>query len=263
MWEVFKNWIFDIIQFFFSFCQDWGLAIIVVTIIFRLIISPLMHKQTKSSYQMQKVQPLMQEIQTKFADDPMRMQEEMQKLYAEAKFNPLAGCLTMLLQMPIFIALFQVLREMPNYMGSDEGYQFYNLVPNLVMTPSGAFAEGFGTFVPYLILMVIFAGATFLPMILMQMGQKDNPQRNQTLMMAGIMSLFMLWISWSSASGVLLFWGVSSIIGVCQQQISMRIMKKHDAEKEETIEVKPIEVDVTRKAKKPRPKKKDTSKKHA
>ena len=263
MWEVFKNCIFDIIQFFFSFCQDWGLAIIVVTIIFRLIISPLMHKQTKSSYQMQKVQPLMQEIQTKFADDPTRMQEEMQKLYAEAKFNPLAGCLPMLLQMPIFIALFQVLREMPNYMGSDEGYQFYNLVPNLVMTPSGAFAEGFGTFVPYLILMVIFAGATFLPMILMQMGQKDNPQRNQTLMMAGIMSLFMLWISWSSPAGVLLFWGVSSIIGVCQQQISMRIMKKHDAEKEETIEVKPIEVDVTRKAKKPRPKKKDTSKKHA
>ena len=257
MWEVFKNWIFDIIQFFFSFCQDWGL------VIFRLIISPLMHKQTKSSYQMQKVQPLMQEIQAKFADDPTRMQEEMQKLYAEAKFNPLAGCLPMLLQMPIFIALFQVLREMPNYMGSDEGYQFYNLVPNLVMTPSGAFAEGFGTFVPYLILMVIFAGATFLPMILMQMGQKDNPQRNQTLMMAGIMSLFMLWISWSSPAGVLLFWGVSSIIGVCQQQISMRIMKKRDAEKEETIEVKPIEVDVTRKAKKPRPKKKDTSKKRA
>ena len=169
----------------------------------------------------------------------------------------------MLLQMPIFIALFQVLRAMPNYLGSDEGYQFFNLVPNLVMTPSGAVAGGFGTFLPYLILMIVFAGATFLPMILMQMGQKDNPQRNQTMIMAGVMSLFMLWISWSSPAGVLLFWGVSSIIGVCQQQISMRIMKKRDAEKEETIEVKPIEVDVTRKAKKPRPKKKDTSKKHA
>ena len=263
MWEVFKNWIFDIIQFFFGFCQDWGLAIIIVTIIFRVLISPLMHKQTKSSYQMQKVQPLMQEIQTKYANDPQRMQEEMQKLYADAKFNPLAGCLPMLLQMPIFIALFQVLREMPNYLGSDEGYQFFNLVPNLVMTPSGAVAGGFGTFLPYLILMVVFAGATFLPMILMQMGQKDNPQRNQTMIMAGVMSLFMLWISWSSPAGVLLFWGVSSIIGVCQQQISMRLMKKRDAEKEETIEVKPIEVDVTRKAKKPRPKKKDTSKKHA
>ncbi len=66
------------------------------------------------------------------------------------------------------------------------------------MTPSGAVAGGFGTFLPYLILMIVFAGATFLPMVLMQMGQKDNPQRNQTMIMAGVMSLFMLWISWSS-----------------------------------------------------------------
>ena len=100
MWEVFKGWIFDIIQFFYNMCGDWGMAIIIVTVIFRIIISPLMHKQSKSSYQMQKVQPLMQEIQTKYANDPQRMQEEMQKLYAEVKFNPLAGCLPMLRAVP-------------------------------------------------------------------------------------------------------------------------------------------------------------------
>ena len=104
--------------------------------------------------------------------------------------------------------------------------------------------------------MIIFAGATFLPMVLQQMGNKDNPQRKQTLIMSGVMSLFMLWISWGSPAGVLLFWGASSLIGVAQQQISLRIMKKKDAEAAETIEVKPIEVDVTRKVKKPRPKKK-------
>jgi YidC/Oxa1 family membrane protein insertase len=260
MWDLFKNWIFDVIQFFYGFCSDWGMAIIIVTVIFRIIISPLMHKQTKSSYQMQKVQPLMQEIQTKYADDPTRMQEEMQKLYAEAKFNPLAGCLPMLLQMPIFVALFQVLREMPTYLGTDEGYQFYNLVPNLVTTPSDAFGQGFGAFIPYLILMIIFAGATFLPMILMQKNQKDDQQRKQTLMMSGFMSLFMLWISWGSPAGVLLFWGASSLIGIAQQQISMRIMKSKDAEQADVIDVKPVEVDVTRKVKKPRPKKKDTTK---
>ena len=73
----------------------------------------------------------------------------MQKIYAEMKFNPLAGCLPMLLQMPIFIALFQVLREMGDRIGEGT-YSFYNLVPNLVTTPSQAFGEGFGTFVPYL-----------------------------------------------------------------------------------------------------------------
>ena len=62
MWDIFKDWIFDIIQFFYNFCHDWGLAIIIVTVIFRVLISPLMHKQTKSSFQMQKVQPLMKEI---------------------------------------------------------------------------------------------------------------------------------------------------------------------------------------------------------
>ena len=152
MWDVFKDWIFQIIQFFYDFCGDWGMAIIIVTIIFRILVAPLMHKQAKSSYQMQKVQPLMQEIQKKFADDPARQQEEMQKLYAEAKFNPLAGCLPMLLQMPIFIALFQVLSEMGQRTQGTE-YEFYNLVPSLVTTPSQSFTEGIGTFVPYLIVL--------------------------------------------------------------------------------------------------------------
>ncbi len=259
MWEYFKDLIFSIIEFFYNMCGDWGLAIIIVTIIFRILISPLMHKQTKSSYQMQKVQPLIQEIQRKYSNDPTRMQQEMQKLYAEVKFNPLAGCLPMLLQMPIFIALFSVLREMADRVGNTT-YEFYNIVPNLVMSPSEAFGYGIGTFVPYLVLMLIFAGATFSPMILMQRGQKDNPQRNQTLIMSGVMSLFMLWISWSSPAGVLLFWGTSSLIAIAQQQVSLRLMKRRDAEKEEIIEVKPIEVDVTRKNKKPRPKKKSNSK---
>ncbi len=126
-------------------------------------------------------------------------------------------------------------------------YEFYNLVPSLVERPSEAFAQGFGTFVPYLILMVVFAGATFLPMVLQQMNNKDNAQRKQMVIMSAVMSVFMLWISWSSPAGVLLFWGASSLIGLGQQQISMRIMKKRDAEAAETIEVKPIEVDVTRK----------------
>lgn len=255
MWDAFKDLIFQIIHFFYNFAGDWGMAIILVTIIFRVLISPLMHKQTKSMFQMQKVQPLMKEIQTKYADDPQRQQEEMQKLYAEAKFNPLAGCFPLLLQMPIFMALFQVLNEMESRTQGTT-YEFYHIVPNLVMRPSEAFAQSFGTFVPYLILMIIFAGATFLPMILQQMGNKDNPQRKQTFIMSGVMSIFMLWISWGSPAGVLLFWGASSLLGLGQQQISMRIMKKRDAETAEAIEVKPIEVDVTRKSKKKRPTKK-------
>lgn len=257
MWEVFKDWIFDVVQFFYSFCGDWGLAIIIVTIIFRVIMAPIMHKQAKSNFQMQKIQPKIASIQERFADDQVRQSQEMQKLYAEAKFNPLAGCIPMLLQMPIFIALFQVLREMGNREEVHD-YTFYNLVPNLVTTPEQAFFSGFGTFVPYLILMVVFAGATFLPMVLQQLKSENTQQKNQMIIMAVVMSLFMLWISWSSPAGVLLFWGVSSLIGVGQNQFSMHLCRKADARKaaEEVIEVKPVEVNVTRKEKKPRPKKK-------
>lgn len=254
MWDVFKDWIFDVIQFFYNVCGDWGLAIIVVTVIFRVLISPLMHKQTKSTYGMQKVQPLIQELQTKYGDDPQRLNQEMQKLYAEVKFNPIAGCLPMLLQMPIFIALFQVLNEMGSRTHGTT-YEFYNLVPSLVTTPSQAFADGIGAFIPYVILMIIFAGATFLPMV-PQQANNNSAQRKQMIIMAAVMSLFMLWISWNSPAGVLLFWGASSLLGIAQQRISLRIMKRRDAEQEEVIEVKPIEVDVTRKTKKPRPKKK-------
>ena len=83
MWGIFKDWIFDVIQFFYNFCHDWGLAIIVVTIIFRIIVSPLMIKQAKSSYAMQKVQPKIQALKERFPDDQTRQSQEMQKIYAE------------------------------------------------------------------------------------------------------------------------------------------------------------------------------------
>lgn len=257
MWDVFKDWIFSIINFFYGLVGDWGLAIIIITIIFRILVSPLMYKQAKSNFQMQKIQPQIQKIQEKFAGDQTRIAQETQKLYAEAKFNPLAGCLPMLLQMPIFVALFQVLREMG---GRSEvhNFTFYNLVPNLTETPSGAFSQGFIDFIPYLILMLIFAGATFFPMIQMQLKNKDNPQRNQTLIMAVVMSIFMLWISWGSPAGVLLFWGVSSLIGIAQNQFTLHRCRKQDAEQEaaKALESRPVEVDVVRKERKKRPSKK-------
>lgn len=255
MWDAFKDWIFSCIQFFSNFVGDWGLAIIIITVIFRLIVAPIMHKQIKSSFQMQKIQPLIKEVQTKFSNDPVRMNEEMQKLYAETKFNPLAGCLPMLLQMPIFLAMFQTLRELGGRQ-TGTSYTFYGMVPDLTLTPSEVFSHGIAAFFPYLVLMLVFALATFLPMILQNI-HNDSAQRNQMLIMGGIMTLMMLWISWGSPAGVLLFWGTSSVIGILQNQITMRMMKKAEAAKEaEMIDVKPVKVNVERKQKKKRPTKK-------
>ncbi len=261
MWDVFKDWIFDVIQFFHGICGDWGLAIIIVTVIFRLILAPLMHHQARSNYRMQKIQPEIAKVQERFKDDKVRQNEEMQKLYAGARFNPLSGCLPLLLQIPIFMALFQTLREMGDR-EEVQDYTFYNIIPNLITTPSNAFEQGILAFIPYLVLMIIFAGATFLPMILQQLrGNNSNGrQRNQTLIMGVVMTIFMLFISWSSPAGVLLYWGTSSLIGVAQNQWSMHHFRKADKikeeEEEETLPAQPLEVNVERKAKKKRPTKK-------
>ena len=258
MWEAFKDLIFAAIQGVHGFCGDWGLAIIIVTIIFRIIMTPIMHKQTKSSYAMSKLQPEIQRIKDRFPDDPRRQQEETQKLYASTKFNPVVGCVPMIIQIPIFMALFQTLREMVDRVADVSEYTFFNIIPNLTWTPPDALAQGVGTFVPYLILMVIFAGATFIPMILQQRDTGNAQQKRQMYIMAAVMSIMMLWISWSSPAGVLLFWVVSSILAIIQMQVSRRILKKRDAEAAAATPeyVRPVEVDVTRKPKKKRQSKK-------
>ncbi len=257
MWEGILGVIAQIVEIFYKFAQDWGLAIILFTIVFRVLMLPLMRSSTKSSVMMQRMQPKLKVIQERFKDDPVRLQQEQQQLYADAKFNPLSGCIPMLIQMPIFIALFQVLRNIQDWLPQYDNFCFYNIVPNLLMTPAEAFEEGFGPFIPYLVLVIIFVGATFLPMLLQQKNNPDSQQRNQMIMMSIIMGVMMLFVSWSSPAGVLMFWGVSGIIAVIFQQTYMSYLKKKlDAEEEVPIDVKPVEVDVERKVRKKRPTKK-------
>lgn len=260
MWEACKDAIFWVINFFFNIVGDWGLAIIIITVIFRALITPLMHSQAKSTYMTKKLQPQLNAVKQKFADDPVRQNEETQKIYAEAKFNPIMGCVPMLIQMPIFIALFQVLRAIDQYIVGDAPITFYNIVPDLVATPHEVFeASGFGPALPYIILLVIFAVATFVPMLIQQLTNKDNQQNSMMIMMV-FMTIMMLFVGWSSPAGVLLFWGVSSLLAIAQQQTSLHIIKKKDKAEEERKAalraLQPIEVDVERRVQKKRQKKK-------
>lgn len=251
MWAAFQDWIFNVINWFAGFVGNWGLAIIIVTIIFRIIITPLMFKQTKSNYEMQKMNPRIQEIRALYADDPQKQQEETQKLYAEAKFNPLAGCLPIVLQMPIFIALFQVLRSLNERVDPGTVLSFYGILPDLSLSPQQAFDVGGLLYcLPYYITVALFAVSILVPMMLN--GQtKDKKMLIMMVFMVG----FMAWIGVSSPAGVLLFWVVSSIIGIITQQVLTTRYKKADAVKEAT-EVKPVKVNVARKEKKARPTKK-------
>lgn len=252
-WEIFKDAIFWVIDWNHSWCGDWGLAIIIITIMFRILIYPITRKQFKSSYQMQKLQPRMAEIKEKYADDPQRQQQETMKLYSEAKFNPLAGCLPMLLQMPIFIALYQVLQELQGRIGSGETVSFYGLVPDLTISPGTVFTEqGIVAVIPYAIMLVLFAGSLLIPMLLQKTGQ-DNNTRIMMIVMAGVMLFF----GWTVPAGVLLYWDVSSYLGVAQQQASRKWRERKDErEAEQNVVIEPVKVEVDRTERKARPKKK-------
>lgn len=234
---------------------DWGLAIIIVTLVIRLLLFPVQRKQLKSSFEMQQVQPRMAEIQRLYAGDQKKIQEETAKLYQETGFNPLAGCLPMLIQMPIFIILFQVLRDrIGQYADQGLSVSFYNILPNLTLTVPDAMNEGIVFAIPYIIFMLLFIGLSVTPMLLQLKQNKQN--RSQSMMMLGIMGIMFIWMAFISPAGVMLYWALSSGFGVAQQLISQRKFKREAAEKEEAEPAKPIKVNVERKEKKKRPKKK-------
>ena len=99
---------------------NYGISLIILTAIVKLALFPLYVKQIKSTANMQELQPKMQEIQKKYAHDQQKMNEAMQELYAKEKFNPLGGCLPMLIQFPIIMGLFALLRNPMQYLKSED-----------------------------------------------------------------------------------------------------------------------------------------------
>lgn len=100
-----------ILMFFHGLGAPWWLAIVLLTIVVRGVLFPLTVKQVKSMRQMQELRPRLQEIQKKHKGDRQKLQEEQMKLYQESGVNPVGGCLPLLVQMPIFIGIFYVIRE--------------------------------------------------------------------------------------------------------------------------------------------------------
>lgn len=254
IWSYFVNFLTEVLKGLEAICGDWGLAIIILTIIIRLILTPLTLKSTKSSAQMQILQPKLKAIQDLYKDDPHRQQEELRKIYAEHKFNPLSGCFPLILQMPVFFALFSVLK---NVSSLDPNACFYGIFPHLGDSAARMFEiGGFQAAWVYILFDLAFGALTFLPMWL---NTRANPgqQQSQTLVMGVVMAAMMIWFGWSVAAGVLLYYNASALWGVAQQQlITKRVLSHYKAKEEEKMANKPIEVNVVRKEKKKRPTKK-------
>ena len=177
---------------------SYGWAIILLTIIVKMALYPLTVKQVKSMKAMQELSPKMKKIQEKYKDNPQMMQQKIGALYQEAGVNPLAGCLPLLIQMPILMGMY---------------YSLYNFS---YPTPESAYFLWMTSMSdpdPLYILPVLSALTTFLQQK-MTTTDSNNPQMK---MMMFIMPLFIGWISINFPSGLVLYWVTMNVVQIVQQ----------------------------------------------
>ncbi len=136
--NVFDQALLFVIDGFKTLTGSYALAIIGITVLIRVILWPLNNQQTRSMKQMQALQPKLQELKEKYPNDPLKMQQEMMQLYKEFKFNPLGGCLPMVLQLPLLLALYGVLSS-PDFTAraGDEQFLFIKHLSHTLQTQGG------------------------------------------------------------------------------------------------------------------------------
>jgi len=177
---------------------NYGVAIILLTIIVKMALYPLSFKQMRSMVAMQKLQPKIKEIQDKWKNkDPKKMQQMIMDLYKEHNVNPMAGCLPLLIQMPILIALYKSLFGFP-YLNADHA--------------SFIWVQNLSDKDPYFILPVL-AGITTYFQSKMTTSMNDPTQRTMLYMMP----VFIAWISSTVPAGLALYWVVFNVVGWIQQ----------------------------------------------
>jgi YidC/Oxa1 family membrane protein insertase len=214
-----KGWFPALTDFFtavlvatYSVVPNYGVAIILITLVVRLLMFPIMQRQMQSMKRMSAIQPRLKEVQEKYADDKQKQSEEMMKLYRESGFNPLSGCLPMLLQLPVFIGLYYALQ------GSMELRQapFFGWMHDLA-APEALFVIP-GLELPVRLLPILMGGS----MVLQARLTPTTVDPMQARMMNTIMPEMFTFMFYQFASGLVLYWLVSNLLGIGQQLLINR-----------------------------------------
>ena len=200
--------ILHILKFFYGFVHSWGLAIILLTIFVKLLFWRLTNKSNESMKKMSALGPKMKELQEKHKDNPQLQSQKVMELYKEEGVNPLGGCLPMLLQMPVFIALFNALRSAIELRHSDFLWATDLSMPDTVLV-----IPGIG--LPIRPLAIAWCSLMLLQQKLMP-SSADDMQRK--MMMA--MPVVMLVLCYGMPSGLTLYWTVQTLMTILQYKLS-------------------------------------------
>ncbi len=208
------SWMAPLTRFFewtleatYSVIPNYGFAIIVLTILVRLVMTPIMSRQMKSMERMRAIQPKLKEIQEKFADDRQKQSEAMMSLYRSEGVNPLGGCLPMLLQFPVFIGLFYALQS-----SFELRHASFMLWIDDLSAPESLFTLP-GLDLPVRVLPLIMGAS----MVVQQRLTPTTIDPAQARMMMTIMPIMFTVLFYQFPSGLVLYWMVSNVLGIAHQ----------------------------------------------
>ncbi|MCE9679653.1 membrane protein insertase YidC [Shewanella sp. AS1] len=189
-----------LLMFYQSFVGNWGVAIILITLTVRGLLYPLTKAQYTSMAKMRNLQPKLQEMKERFGDDRQKMGQAMMELYKKEKVNPMGGCLPILLQMPIFIALYWVLLE---------SYELRH-APFMLWITDLSVQD------PYYVLPLLMGVSMFLMQKMQPMAPTMDPMQQKMMQwMPVVFTVFFLWFP----AGLVLYWLVGNLVAITQQKI--------------------------------------------
>lgn len=197
--------LFYVLDWIFSFTGNWGVAIILLTVLVKGVLYPLSAASYRSMANMRRVGPQMKRLQERYADDRQKLSQEMMALYKKEQVNPLGGCLPMLLPMPIFIALYWVLFESVE----------------LRQAPFFLWIHDLAAMDPYFILPLLMGGSMYLTQLMSPAVGDPMQVRIMKLMPVMFTVLFLFF-----PAGLVLYWLVNNVLGVAQQYYVIRQTEK-------------------------------------
>ncbi len=202
--------IFWLLKFINEFIGNYGWSIIVLTIVIRIPFIPLINKGQKSMKKLQKLQPMMNDLKEKYKKEPQRMQKEMMKIYKTHKVNPMGGCLPMVVQIPIFFALYKVLLVAIELRGA----------------PFILWIHDLSAKDPYYVLPIVMGATMFLQQKMTPTTM--DPRQAKIMMFMPVIFTFMFL---NFSSGLVLYWLVSNVLSILQQ---IYVNKKAEVAKQES-----------------------------
>ena len=208
------SWVEPLTRFFswflkmlYSVVGNYGVAIVILTILVRIVTAPLTVKQMRSMERMRALSPKLKEIQAQYADDRQKLGEKQMALYKSEGVNPLGGCLPMLLQFPVFIGLFYALRSTIQLRQAP----FFGWIDDLSVPESLFEIPGLG--LPFRVLPLIMGAS----MVVQQRITPMQADPAQAKMMMTVMPIMMTVLFYQFPSGLVLYWMVSNILAICHQ----------------------------------------------